>query len=72
MLEGCVDGYAARSVHRDEVIDLPEGAVVPAGNAHTAVQAMEYARWRSVLGRAVSPRIHIAVYRPACVRFGSV
>jgi len=44
MMEGRTDGYAVPCLHRDEVVRLPEGAVVLAGNAHTAVQAMEYAR----------------------------
>lgn len=44
MFEGRKDGFAVPCVHRDEVTQLPEGAVVLAGNAHTAVQAMEYAR----------------------------
>ena len=44
MMADRVDGYAVPCVHRDEVVRLPEGAVVLAGNAHTAVQAMEYAQ----------------------------
>lgn len=38
-LAGRVDGYAVPCVHRDEVDRLPEGAVVLATNAHSAVQA---------------------------------
>ena len=41
-LTGRVDGYSAPCVHRDEVTRLPEGAVVLAGNDHSAVQAFAY------------------------------
>lgn len=41
-LAGRVDGYAAPCIHRDEVSDLPEGAVVLAGNSHSGVQAFAY------------------------------
>ena len=44
MFEGREDGFAVPCVHRDEVTRLPDGAVVLAGNAHTPVQAFEYAR----------------------------
>lgn len=44
MLKGRLDGFAVPCVHRDEVVKLPEGAVVLAGNDHSAVQAMEYAK----------------------------
>lgn len=42
LLTGRTDGYAVPCIHRDEVTRLPEGAVVLAGNAHSAVQAMAY------------------------------
>lgn len=41
-LQGRTDGYAAPCVHRDEVTQLPQGAVLLAGNAHSGVQAMAY------------------------------
>lgn len=44
MMAGRVTGYAVPCIHRDEVVHVPEGAVILAGNAHTAVQAMAYAR----------------------------
>ena len=44
MLAGRTDGYAVPCVHRDEVVQLPEGVTVLAGNDHSPVQAMEYAR----------------------------
>ena len=44
MFAGREDGFAAPCVHRDEVVRLPDGATVLAGNDHSAVQAMEYAR----------------------------
>lgn len=42
MLEGRADGFAVPCVHRDEVRQLPEGAVTLATNAHSAVQAFAY------------------------------
>jgi GMP synthase (glutamine-hydrolysing) len=44
MLAGRSDGFAVPCVHRDEVTVLPKGAIVLAGNDHTAVQAMAYAQ----------------------------
>lgn len=41
-LQGRSNGYAALCVHRDEVIQLPEGAVLLSGNAHSPVQAFAY------------------------------
>lgn len=43
-LKGREDGFAVPCVHRDEVVSLPEGAVVLASNAHSPVQAMAYER----------------------------
>ncbi|MCV2867128.1 type 1 glutamine amidotransferase [Defluviimonas sp. WL0002] len=42
MMAGRQDGYAALCIHRDEVSDLPPGAVLISGNAHSPVQAMVY------------------------------
>jgi GMP synthase (glutamine-hydrolysing) len=42
MMAGRTDGYQVPCVHRDEVVTLPDGAVLLAGNAHSAVQAMVY------------------------------
>lgn len=42
MMAGRINGFAVPCVHRDEVQRVPDGAVVLAGNAHTAVQAMVY------------------------------
>lgn len=42
MLAGRRDGYAVPCVHRDEVQELPVGAVLLAGNAHSPVQAFAY------------------------------
>jgi len=42
MLKGRKAGYAVPCVHRDEVTRLPDGAVLLAGNAHSAVQAFAY------------------------------
>ena len=42
MLNGRKAGYAVPCVHRDEVIALPSGASLLAGNAHSPVQAMAY------------------------------
>jgi len=39
LLAGREDGYAVPCVHRDEVVNLPEGAQLLAGNAHSGVQA---------------------------------
>ena len=44
MMAGRKDGFAVPCVHRDEVVHLPDGAVVLAGNTHSAVQAMAYER----------------------------
>lgn len=42
MMAGRRDGYAVPCVHRDEVVRLPDGAVLLAGNAHSPVQAFAY------------------------------
>jgi GMP synthase (glutamine-hydrolysing) len=42
LLSGRTDGYAVPCVHRDEVIQLPAGAVLLAGNTHSKVQAFAY------------------------------
>lgn len=42
MLAGRVDGYGVPCVHRDEVLQLPEGAVLLATNDHSEVQAFAY------------------------------
>lgn len=42
LLQGRTDGYAVPCVHRDEVTELPEGAVLLAGNAHSGVQAFAF------------------------------
>ena len=39
MMAGRSDGYAVPCTHRDEVVRLPEGAVLLAGNDHSPVQA---------------------------------
>ena len=39
MMAGRDNGYAVPCTHRDEVVQLPEGAVLLAGNAHSTVQA---------------------------------
>ena len=39
MMAGRDTGYAVPCTHRDEVVQLPDGAVLLAGNAHSAVQA---------------------------------
>ena len=39
MMAGRADGYAVPCTHRDEVVQLPEGAVLLAGNDHSPVQA---------------------------------
>ncbi|MEM1074852.1 MAG: type 1 glutamine amidotransferase [Pseudomonadota bacterium] len=41
-LAGRRNGYAVPCVHRDEVQQLPDGAVLLATNAHSAVQAFVY------------------------------
>lgn len=41
-LAGRTDGFAVPCVHRDEVSQLPEGAVLLASNAHSEVQAFAY------------------------------
>ena len=43
-LAGREDEYAAPCVHRDEVAELPTGAVLLATNDHSAVQAFAYER----------------------------
>lgn len=40
--QGRQDHYAVLCVHRDQVTQIPEGAVVTAGNAHSQVQGMVY------------------------------
>lgn len=42
MMAGRTDGWAVPCVHRDEVQQLPEGALLVAGNPHSPVQAMVY------------------------------
>ena len=42
LLKGREDGYAVPCIHRDEVTQLPEGAVLLAGNDHSGVQAFAY------------------------------
>ncbi|WP_299502317.1 type 1 glutamine amidotransferase [uncultured Roseobacter sp.] len=42
LLAGRQDGYAVPCVHRDEVAQLPDGAVLLATNAHSDVQAFAY------------------------------
>jgi GMP synthase (glutamine-hydrolysing) len=42
MMKGRKDGDAVPCIHRDEIQTLPEGAVLLAGNAHSAVQAAVY------------------------------
>ncbi|WP_162933411.1 type 1 glutamine amidotransferase [Sulfitobacter mediterraneus] len=44
LLKGREDGFAVPCVHRDEVTQLPEGAVLLAGNDHSGVQAFAYER----------------------------
>ncbi len=44
MMAGRRDGYAVPCVHRDEVVRLPGGAELLAGNAHSNVQAFAYER----------------------------
>lgn len=44
MMAGRVDGYGVPCVHRDEVLKLPEGAVLLATNDHSTVQAFAYER----------------------------
>ena len=44
MMAGRRDGFCVPCIHRDEVRQLPEGAVVLAGNAHSPVQAFAYER----------------------------
>ena len=42
MMAGREDGFSVPCTHRDEVQELPEGAVLLAGNSHSSVQAMVY------------------------------
>ena len=42
MMKGRKDGDGVPCVHRDEIQQLPEGAVLLAGNAHSPVQAAVY------------------------------
>lgn len=42
MMAGRTANYAVPCVHRDEVQELPEGAVLLAQNAHSPIQAMMY------------------------------
>lgn len=42
MMAGRQDGFAVPCIHRDEVLDVPDGAQVLASNAHSVVQAMVY------------------------------
>ncbi len=42
MMKGRKDGDAVPCVHRDEIQQLPEGAVLLAGNAHSPIQAAVY------------------------------
>jgi GMP synthase (glutamine-hydrolysing) len=42
MMTGRKQGYAVPCTHRDEVIRLPEGAVLLSGNNHSKVQAFSY------------------------------
>ncbi len=42
MMKGRQNGYAVPCIHRDEVLRMPEGAVLIASNAHSPVQAMSY------------------------------
>lgn len=44
MMVGREPAFSVCCVHRDEVAELPEGAVLLAGNAHSAVQAFAYER----------------------------
>ena len=45
MMAGRSDGYAVPCTHRDEVVRLPEGAVLLAGNDHSPVQAFAIDRY---------------------------
>lgn len=70
-MAGREDGFAAPSVHRDEVRQMPDGAVLLAGNAHSGVQAMAYERdgvrfW----GVQYHPEIDPANLGPSMVRMG--
>jgi len=42
MMLGRTNGFSVPCIHRDEVQQLPEGAVLLAGNTHSPVQAMVY------------------------------
>lgn len=44
MMAGRRNGYAVPCIHRDEVRELPNGAILLAGNAHSPVQAFAYER----------------------------
>lgn len=41
-MAGFADGFAARAVHQDQVVEVPEGATVLAGNAFCPVAALAY------------------------------
>lgn len=42
MMLGRTNGYSVPCIHRDEVQQLPEGAILLAGNTHSPVQAMAF------------------------------
>jgi len=44
MMKGRTDGDDVPCVHRDEIQELPEGAVLLAGNEHSPIQAAVYER----------------------------
>ena len=44
MMKGRKDGDGVPCIHRDEIQQLPEGAVLLAGNAHSPIQAAVYAK----------------------------
>tara|TARA_R110002110_G_scaffold40504_7_gene129496 strand:- start:2928 stop:3698 length:771 start_codon:yes stop_codon:yes gene_type:complete len=71
LLQGRQAGYAVPCVHRDEVTQLPEGAVLLAGNAHSGVQAFAYEKdgvkfW----GMQYHPEIDPANLGPSMGRLG--
>ncbi len=73
LLRGRVDGYGVPCVHRDDVRHLPEGAVLLAGNAHSAVQAFAYEQdgvkfW----GMQYHPELDPAKLGPALGRQGKI
>jgi GMP synthase (glutamine-hydrolysing) len=45
LFAGVPDGFAVQATHEDEVATAPAGAVVLAGNDHSAVQAFRAGRW---------------------------